>query len=152
MLVGSSMGGWVSLLLAYQKRIQLHSFIGLAAAPDFTIWMENAMSQEQRDQLESQKYFDLPNEYDDTPYYISKKLIEDGKRHTLLDKDLEINAPVRLIQGMKDTDVEWQTAHRIKNAIISDDVDVILLEEADHRLSSPDQLEILDQTIEKLLR
>lgn len=151
MLVGSSMGGWISLLLAYQKRIQLHSLIGLAAAPDFTTWMEEAMSDEQQAQLENQGYFDLPNDYDQ-PYKITKKLIEDGRQNTLLDKDLEIKAPVRLLQGIKDTDVEWQTAHRIKNAISSDDVEVILLEEADHRLSSADQLEILNQVIENLLK
>ena len=150
MLVGSSMGGWISLLLSYQQRVDLHSLIGLAAAPDFTVWMEEAMQDEQLAQLESQGYFDLPNDYDD-PYKITKKLIRDGRQNTLLDKDLQIKSPVRLIQGMKDMDVEWQTAHRIKNAISSDDVEVILLEEADHRLSSPDQFNILNKTVEKLL-
>jgi len=151
MLVGSSMGGWISLLLAYQKRINFHSFIGLAAAPDFTTWMEEKMSNEQSQSLENNGYFDLPNDYDE-PYRISKKLIDDGRSNTLLDKDLEVNFPVRLIQGMQDKDVEWQIAHHIKNTISHDDVEVILLEEADHRLSSPDQLKTLDQTIEKLLK
>ena len=148
-LVGSSMGGWISLLIAL-KLDRVAGLVGLAAAPDFTTWMEERMSVQQKEQLESDGYFELPNDYDDTPYIITKKLIEDGRQNTLLDKEVSINVPVRLIQGMKDTDVEWQVAHRIKNAIIGDNVEVVLLENADHRLSSPDQLEVLNKTLEKL--
>ena len=150
MLVGSSMGGWISLLLALQRPDRIHSFIGLAAAPDFTKIMEAMMSDEQKNALENKGYFDLPNDYD-TPYIITKKLIEDGRQNCLLDKNLKINIPIRLIQGMKDTDVEWQTAHRIKNSILNDDAEVILLENADHRLSTPEDLEILDKTVQSLL-
>lgn len=150
-LVGSSMGGWISLLLGRKKPDRVHAIIGLAAAPDFTTWMEAGMSDEQRQELNSKGFFELPNDYDDTPYTITKKLIEDGRENTLLTGSIDLEMPVRLIQGMKDTDVEWRVAHRIKNAIIGDDVEVILLEEADHRLSAPDELEVLNGTIEKLL-
>lgn len=150
-LIGSSMGGWVSLLLALKRPERIKAIIGLAAAPDFTNWIEEAMNDEQRHDIETKGYFDLPNDYDDTPYIITKKLIEDGHINCLLDKENDIQCPVRLIQGMKDTDVEWQTAHRIKNALMSENVEVLLIEEADHRLSEPNQLEILKKTLNDLI-
>lgn len=150
-LVGSSMGGWISLLLGRKKPERIKAIIGLAAAPDFTTWMEAAMSDEQRKELNTKGFFELPNDYDDAPYIISNKLIEDGRDNILLTGPIDLEMSVRLIQGMKDADVEWQVAHRIKNAITGDDVEVILLEEADHRLSTSDQLEVLNRTIEKLL-
>lgn len=152
MLIGSSMGGWISLLLALQKSDRVHSIIGLAAAPDFTKIMEQRMSEQQRQALEENGFFDLPNHYDDQPYVITKKLIEDGRKNSLLDKDIAIDKPVRLIQGVQDADVEWQTAGRIQEAITGGDVEVILLEEADHRLSSPDQLAVLDKVMMGLLK
>lgn len=149
MLIGSSMGGWISLLLALKLPEQLRGLIGLAAAPDFTKWMEEGMTDEQRDQLKIKGYFDLPNDYDE-PYVITQKLLDDGRQNSLLDGDIDIQCPVRLVQGMKDDAVEWQTAHRIKNAVTGDDVEVILLEEADHRLSSPDELEVLLAAVKAL--
>ena len=147
-LVGSSMGGWVSLLTA-QKLKRVEALVGLAAAPDFTIWMEEGMSAEQKQELKEKGFFYLPNDYGD-PYAITRKLLEDGRKNVLLDKEIKLDIPVRLIQGMKDADVEWQVAHRIKNAITGNDTEVILLENADHRLSSPEQLEVLNGTLEKL--
>lgn len=149
-LVGSSMGGWISLLMALKKLERIQAIIGLAAAPDFTQWMEEGMSEEQKESLETQGQFELPNDYDE-PYIITKKLLDDGRQNSLLGGPIDINVPVRLIQGMKDVDVEWQVSHRIKNAITGSDVEVILLEEADHRLSNPDQLAVLNSTLEDLL-
>lgn len=152
MLVGSSMGGWVSLLLTLKKPERIHSIVGLAAAPDFTKIMEERMSEEQRESLERDSFFELPNDYDDEPYIITKKLIEDGRQNSLLEGDILIDKPVRLIQGMVDADVKWQTANDIKNLIMGNDAEVILLEDADHRLSSSEQLAILDKVIIDLLK
>ena len=149
-LVGSSMGGWISLLTA-QKSDRVTGLIGLAAAPDFTLWMEAGMNEDQKQQLNNEGYFELPNDYDSEPYIITKKLIEDGRQNALLEQEIQIAIPVRLIQGMKDTDVEWQVAHRIKNVITGNDVEVILLENADHRLSTPDELQVLNNTLEGIL-
>ena len=151
-LVGSSMGGWISFLTALKKPERIQALVGIAAAPDFTTWMEKAMTEEQKNMLEQKGYFELPNEYDDGPYIITKKLLEDGQKNILLNQKIDIKIPVRLIQGMKDDAVEWQTAHRIKNALVSEDVDVALLEDADHRLSSLEQLTLIDKTICKLLK
>lgn len=149
-LVGSSMGGWISLLLALQKPERIYAFVGVAAAPDFTKIMEERMSDEQRQALQSDGFFELPNEYD-SPYIITKKLIDDGRENGLLEGEIKIDIPVRLIQGKADADVAWQTAERIKEVITGNNVEVILLKDADHRLSSPEQLVILNQAIEGLL-
>lgn len=146
-LVGSSMGGWISLLLALKRPDRIHAIVGLAAAPDFTKIMEEKMTSEQREELENKGFFALDNEYSDEPYVITKKLIDDGKEQCLLHSDINIKCPVRLIQGKKDTDVEWRTAEVIQDKLITNDVDVILLDDADHRLSAPEELDVLRQTV-----
>ncbi len=151
MLIGSSMGGWVSLLAAIKRPEHIHSIIGLAAAPDFTIWMEEGMNDDQRNAIKNEGYFELPNDYDDQPYIITRKLIEDGRNNFLLNDNIDIQAPVRLIQGKKDTDVPWQTAERIKDKITGSDVEVLLIDDADHRLSNPEQLDFINKTAETLL-
>lgn len=149
-LVGSSMGGWISLLLAVQYPKHVQAFIGLAAAPDFTTWMEEKMTQTQKDLLQSQGHFELENDYDESPYIITNRLIDDGRRNILLDKQINITAPVRLIQGKKDVDVPWEVAVRIKEKIKGQDTQITHIEEADHRLSSPEQLEILGKILKNL--
>lgn len=152
-LVGSSMGGWVSLLAAHERPERVAGLIGIAAAPDFTKDMQAArLSDQQMQEIEEQGYTELPNDYSDEPYIITKALIEDGNQRCLLDTEMPLQMPVRLVQGMKDADVEWQKAHRIKNAITDEnkDVEVILVEEGDHRLSEPDQLELIDNQVEAI--
>lgn len=149
-LVGSSMGGWISLLLALKRPQSVRSIIGLAAAPDFTSWIEAEMSEDQQNMMKTQGYFELPNAYDDTPYVITRKLIEDGRRNIMLDKELDICVPVRLIQGRKDDDVPWQTAERIKKVLSTPDVKITYLAEADHRLSAPDQLAVIGHVLAEL--
>jgi len=151
-LVGSSMGGWISLLLARDHSARIQGLIGLAAAPDFTKIMSARMNDEQRGLLESQGYFALDNEYSDEPYIITKKLIDDGLENALLDGDIDVACTIRLIQGKRDTDVAWETAGQIEDKLISDDVQVILLEEADHRLSAPDELAVLEKTLMDLVK
>lgn len=150
MLVGSSMGGWIAFLLTLRQSKNIHSIVGVAAAPDFTTWIEEGMSAEQCKSLETSGSFEMPSDYND-PYIITKKLIEDGQQNILLGHSIDINVPVRLVQGMQDTDVAWKTAERIKNVLVGNDTEVILLEDADHRLSSADQLEVINQVICDLL-
>lgn len=148
-LVGSSMGGWISLLLATRHPKHVRALIGLAAAPDFTLWMEEKMTDEQKQALENKGEFLLENNYGD-PYVITKRLIDDGRNNLLLDKSIEIEVPVRLIQGKQDADVPWQIAERIKDKIKGQDTKIIYIEDADHRLSSPEQLAILGETLAEM--
>lgn len=148
-LVGSSMGGWISLLLAQKGIGNICALIGIAAAPDFTTWMERDMTDVQRKDLEQKGFFALPSDYD-TPYIITKKLIEDGRKNCLLAGDININCPVRLLQGKKDPDVPWETAEKIKAAITGDDVQIFYQDEGNHSLSSPADLALLDDVLTQL--
>lgn len=150
-LVGSSMGGWLSLLAALKIAERVQTIIGLAAAPDFTTWMERDMTPKQKAEMMEKGAIDLPNDYSDEPYIITRKLIEDGRENCLLNDDIDLNMPVRLIQGKKDADVPWEVAEQIKNAITGKDVQTIYIEEADHRLSSPEELEVLKRTLFEVL-
>jgi hypothetical protein len=123
------------------------AFIGLAAAPDFTRDIKAQMTDDQKRVIENQGYFEVPHDYGDKPYVFTHLLLEDGEDHCLLDKPIPITCPVRLIQGMKDSDVAWQTAHRISNAIIGSDKKVYLREEGDHSLSSSADLDLLTKLV-----
>lgn len=152
-VVGSSMGGWIALLLARARPERIHGLIGLAAAPDFTedlMWTE--LNDDQRAEIEERGHVALPNDYDpNDPYIITKKLIEDGKRHLLLRDPLNIQVPVRLIQGMRDADVPWATALKIQDALVGEDVEIQFAKASDHRLSEINDLNRLTRTLGALL-
>lgn len=149
-LVGSSMGGWISLLLAREIPDKISALIGIAAAPDFTTWIENQLNEIQKKELKGQGFILTPSDYGD-PYIITKKLLNDGKDNLLLDKPLNITIPVRLLQGKKDKDVPWKTAERIKDIIQGDDVQIYYQEEGNHSLSAPEDLALLNHIIEDIL-
>ena len=148
LLIGSSMGGWVSLLLAGKRASNIHALIGIAAAPDFTkdLWF-NRLNEEQRAILEEQGYVETPNDYSDEPYIFTKALFDDGERHVLLDKQQDLDIPITLIQGMQDPDVPWETAVRIQNSYLKADVDIIFIDDGDHSLSRPQDLDVLNREI-----
>lgn len=152
-LVGSSMGGWIGLLVARARPKRVQGFIGIAAAPDFTKEMRAGLSAAQSEVIARDGIIRIPNHYSDDPYVITKLLLDDGPAHYLLENPLELRVPVRLLQGMKDEDVPWQTAFRIKNALSeggNDDVEVLLIEEGNHRLSRPEDLDLLDAQVRAL--
>lgn len=150
-LVGSSMGGWISFLLAQQYPKRVAGLIGLAAAPDFTTWIEAEMSDDQKQLLDAQGYFEMSNDYDDAPYVITKKLLDEGRQNSVLEKGIPLLIPVHLIQGKQDADVPWKVVADIKKAISGTDVSITYIDEADHRLSSPEQLDILAQILKTFL-
>lgn len=152
-LVGSSMGGWLALIVARERPERVCGLIGLAAAPDFTedlIWDE--LGDADRAEIMEHGKVLQANDYDPCePYIITKKLIEDGRNQLLLREPLNINVPVRLIQGMKDADVPWETALKIQDALISDDVEIQFVKMGDHRLSQDSDLIRLERTVSALL-
>ena len=148
-IVGSSMGGWIALRAALLRKDRVKGLIGLAAAPDFTRGIPALMTPAQKEELESKGYFTEANEYD-SDYIFTKALLEEGERHCMLDGPIAIDCPVRLMQGMKDADVPWQTAHRIANALTTQDKKVYLREEGTHRLSSGDDLALLERLVAEL--
>jgi pimeloyl-ACP methyl ester carboxylesterase len=150
-LVGSSMGGWIMLLAALARLERVAGLVGIAAAPDFTedlIWAR--ATPRQRRMLETVGYVDNPSAYSETPYRISRQLIDEGRNHLLLRRPIPLGCPVRLIHGMEDADVPWQTSLRLAEALESGDVEVTLVKGAAHRLSEPNDLARLARTVEDL--
>lgn len=151
LLAGSSMGGWISFLVAAARTDRVKGIIGIAAAPDFTKGIEKEMTKEQHAEMQKNGYLAVPNDYSDEPYIFTKALIKDGRENSFLEEGLDLTIPVNLVQGMKDADVEWQTAHRIKNALSKTDTHIVLIEEGDHRLSAENELQIIDEQVQALL-
>jgi pimeloyl-ACP methyl ester carboxylesterase len=141
LLVGSSMGGWIMLLAALARPDRVAGLIGLAAAPDFTetlIW--HRLPTEARAALQRDGLWQEPSRYSDKPYAITRKLIEDGRKHLLLELPIAVHCPVRLIHGMEDPDVPWQHAMLIAERLLSTHVTVTLVKDGDHRLSRAEDL------------
>ena len=151
-LVGSSMGGWIMLQLALSMPEKIQGLVGVAAAPDFTRdLIQRDMSAKERDSLERDGKVEVCSEYDPQGYTVTRTFIEEGDRHIVLDSPIELNCPVRLLQGMNDEEVPWQTAIRIAEVITESDVRVVLQKNGDHRLSEPKDLQLLGSLISEVL-
>ncbi len=151
-LIGSSMGGWMALLAALARPARIKGLVLIAPAPDFTqelMWA--GFSDEIKATLVREGVYRAPSDYDEAPYEITMRLIEEGRNHLLLDKPIAFDKPVRILQGMKDPDVPWQHAMRLVDALTSTDVTIQLSKEGDHRLSGAADIARLQQTIETLL-
>ncbi len=146
-LAGSSMGGWIALLMAIARPERLHALIGIAAAPDFTedlMWA--GMDSTARDTLLRDGLLRIPSAYGGEQI-ITRALIEDGRQHLLLKSPIPISRPVRLLQGQADPDVPWRTALRIADQVASPDVEITLIKDAGHRLSRPGDLAALRRVV-----
>ena len=151
LLVGSSMGGWIGLLLALARPDRVAGLVGIAAAPDFTerlIWP--SLPPPARAALLRDGHLDLPSPHG-PPTRITRTLSEDGRRHLLLDAPIALEAPVRLLHGQQDPDVPWETALTLAGQLTSADVQVTLVKDGEHRLSRPADLALLCRTVESLL-
>lgn len=151
-LVGSSMGGWISLLVAKAVPQAVAGLVGIAAAPDFTedsMWA--GFSDEEKAQLEQDGRVELPSEYSDGPYVITRRLIEEGRQQLVLRDPLPLRVPVRLLQGTDDADVEVDVALRLLDHVEAPDLRLTLVKGADHRFSTPDCLALIERSIEEVL-
>ncbi len=151
-LVGSSMGGWISLLLARHMPERVAGLVTIAAAPDFTengFWA--GFDQAQRDQVMTAGRIELPSEYSDSPYVITRKLIEDGRNQLVLNQPLPLPFPTRLLQGTADEDVPVNWAMRLLDHAKGDDIRLTLIKGADHRFSTPECLALIERSIEEIL-
>lgn len=152
-LVGSSMGGWISLLMCRRMPGRIAGLVGIAAAPDFTedsMWM--GFSEVQRAELLETGQVALPSDYDDGPYIITKRLIEDGRAQLVLRTPLDLPFPVRLLQGTADEDVPVEVAMRVLERATGDDIRLTLVKGADHRFSTPECLALIETSVEDVLR
>lgn len=135
LLVGSSLGGWLMLLATLARPEQVVGLVGIAAAPDFTeelMWAK--ATPEQRELLMKKGVLLVPSLYGE-PLPVTRRLIEDGRKHLLLHAPIPIRCPVHLLHGQEDPDVPWETALRLAARLESDAVTVELVKDGDHRLS-----------------
>lgn len=147
-LIGSSMGGWIGLLVAKAMGTRVKGFIGIAAAPDFThdVW-HSEMNDAQRELCKKQGYINTPD--GDTLTY---KLLQEGEAHLIFDKPLNLPYPVILLQGKLDAVVPYQTAQKLAAHITSNVApEIILIDDGDHRLARENDLELLETIIRNLL-
>ena len=146
-LVGSSMGGWIALLLARRLSERVAGLVGIAAAPDFTedIWAR--MDEAQQRQLMAAGRIEQPSDYSDEPYVITRRLIEDGRDQLVLRAPLALPFPVRLLQGTADMDVPVSVALRLLDHIDCPDARLTLVKDADHRFSGPRELALIGKTL-----
>jgi pimeloyl-ACP methyl ester carboxylesterase len=157
-LVGSSMGGWLALLLvrALRRRAEtpvasVAGMVLIAPAVDFTeelMWRRFTPAIKQ--ELEEKGVWERPSEYSPEPYMITRALIEEGRSHLLLGGMIETGCPVRILQGVEDPDVPWQHAVELVSRLASDDVVLTLVKDGDHRLSRTEDIERLIAAVAEL--
>ena len=145
-VIGSSMGGWMALLLAREMakregvRASLAGLVLIAPAPDFTeqlMW--NAFSPEVRQEIEAKGVWLRPSQYGE-PYPITRALIQEGRNHQLLGSAIEVGCPVRILHGAQDPDVPWQHVFALAHRLPRDDVVLTMIQDGDHRLSRPQDI------------
>ena len=150
-LVGSSMGGWLSLLVARAHPQRLAGLVLIAAAPDFTERMLlKGLTAEDRVRLEREGRLERPSQYSPEPSVFTWKLIEEGRNHLLLDKPLVLPCRVRLLHGQSDPDVPWEYSLQIARHLEAPEVITTLVKGGDHRLSSPSDIARLLASVEEL--
>ena len=145
-VIGSSMGGWMALLLAREiarrepSRATLAGLVLIAPAPDFTeALMWNGFSPEVRREIETKGVWLRPSQYGE-PYPITRALIEEGRNHLLLGSAIDVGCPVRILQGAQDPDVPWKHAFALAHRLPADDVVLTVIQDGDHRLSRPQDI------------
>src|SRR5882757_8214213 len=153
-VIGSSMGGWIALLLAREiarrqaspaspaSPASVAGLVLIAPAPDFTeqlMW--NGFTPEIRQEILTKGVWMRPSPYGDgTPYPITRALIEEGRNHLLLGSAIEVGCPVRILQGAQDPDVPWQHAFALAHRLPTDDVVLTMIQDGNHRLSRPQDI------------
>ena len=143
-LIGSSMGGWLMLLVGEALGERLHALVGIAAAPDFTEW---GRSDADKARLAAGETVLDPNPYGPEPTPMHPGFWADGQANRRLDETIALDCPVRLIHGMEDADVPWEVSQRLAAELRSRDVQLILVKDGDHRLSRDEDIALLLRTL-----
>jgi len=157
-LIGSSMGGWIALLLARALKTRgtaappasIAGLVLIAPAVDFTeALMWRKLSTQLKHTMLDRGFVALPSQYSAEPYVITRKLIEEGRNHLMLRGMVETGCPVRILQGVQDPDVPWDHAVELVSHLAQDDVVLTLVKDGDHRLSRPEDIERLIAAVQE---
>ena len=151
-LVGSSLGGWIMLNVALARPEKVAGLVGIAAAPDFTedlIWQP--LDANSRATFKTTGQIALENPYSDNPVIYPYQLVEDGRRHLKLRCPLPLSQPVRLLHGLNDIEVPWNTAINLASCLQSKNVSIHFDKTATHRFSEPTQLRTLEVILDELI-
>ncbi|MBX2833974.1 MAG: alpha/beta hydrolase [Micavibrio sp.] len=148
-IIGSSMGGWIALLLAERFKEIAKALIGINAAPDFTDDMFDKLSPDQKIALKRDGFVKVPNQYSDEPYHYSQDFYDESKAHYLLDAPRTAPCKMRMFQGLADNVVLPEHAAKIQE-IYEGDIETIYVEGADHSLSRPADLELIDDMVKSV--
>ena len=149
-LVGSSMGGWLALLLARTMPERVAGLVGIAAAPDFTDDVQAGLTDVERTTLSATGRVERPSEYSPAPYVFTRRLIEDGRANSVLKSALPLPMPVRLLQGTADADVPVSVALRLLAHASGPDMRLTLVKGADHRFSTQACLALIGQAVDEV--
>jgi pimeloyl-ACP methyl ester carboxylesterase len=147
-IVGSSMGGWIALHVALLRPERVQALVGIAAAPDFTDW---GFSDEQKSKLFTNGRIEEPNPYGPEPFVTTQSFWESGQRLLLLEREIAIDCPIRLVHGERDREVPLDIAFRTMRALRSADVQLKVIKGGGHRLSEPHEIEAILRTVAGLL-
>lgn len=146
-LVGSSMGGWIALLVAKARPERVTALVGIAPAPDFTDW---GFSQADKMTLLTDGRLEKPSPYSDQPTVTTRAFWTAGEANRLMHGTISLKLPVRIVQGMRDPDVPWERAARLAQLIEGDDVQCWLVKDGDHRLSRDQDVAMIVRAVEEV--
>lgn len=147
-VIGSSMGGWIGLRLLEMIPDQVYGFIGIAAAPDFTSEIKLSMNDKKKTDLMEKGFFEEESGYDE-PYVFTQTLLDNGDVHSMLNRSIVTDKPVTLLNGKQDPVVPWQKAEGI-NKMIGGHAKIHYIDDGDHSLSRPQDLQLLKAAIDEM--
>ncbi|XP_004624938.1 mycophenolic acid acyl-glucuronide esterase, mitochondrial [Octodon degus] len=151
-LVGSSLGGWLMLHAAIARPEKVMALVGIATAADALVTQFNQLPVEVKKEVEIKGTWSLPSKYHADGFYrVQYSFIKEAEHHCLLHSPIPVRCPVRLLHGLKDDIVPWQTSMQVADRVLSTDVDVILRKESDHRMKEKADIQLLTYTIDDLI-
>ena len=152
-IIGSSMGSWVALNAARERKAVIKGLVGVASAPDFTErLMLTRMTPEQRRELDDEGVIWAHSEFTDSDYPITRHFIHEARNHLMLDDVIGLDIPIHLLHGQMDIDVPWETSLLLAKQLTGEDITTSFIKDGDHRLNRPADLALMMDALERMLR